>query len=331
MRGRERIDMEDLFSIHPGIAPTTLIGAGEMMFDDEVEAASGCGGVAGDCTDLIKAKIARHPCYPSLLSAYIECRKVGAPPEMALLLEEIATERIADYGVSECGAAAAAEIPTDPELDNFMDSYCRVLAWYKEELSKPFDEASSFLSSIETQFRSLCKPSAAPAISSSSAASSPGAVTSPLPSRLDEALGSSDEEPSYGDDDPSEIYDSSSRVPDNELKEMLRKKYSGHLSSLKKEFLKTTKKGKIPRDARSTLLVWWNSHYQWPYPTEEEKIKLAELTGLDPKQINNWFINQRKRHWNPPEVAQLALAEGLGGGSTPSMVCFETGTAEQRP
>nr|AEX56217.1 knotted-like 2 protein [Dactylorhiza fuchsii] len=327
MRGRERVDMEDLFSIHPGIARTALIDAGEMMFDDEVAPAAGCGGVATDCSDLIKAKIARHPRYPSLLSAYIDCRKVGAPPEVALLLEEIATERIADYGVNECGSAA--EIPADPELDKLMDSYCRVLAWYKDELSKPFEEAASFLSSIETQFRSLCKPSAVSAISSSSAASSPGAVTSPLPSH--EALGSSDEDPSYGDDDPSEIYDSSSRVPENELKEMLRKKYSGYLSSLKKEFLKTTKKGKIPRDARSTLLVWWNSHYQWPYPTEEEKIKLVELTRLDQKQINNWFINQRKRHWNPPEDAQLAFVEGLGGGSAPSALCFETGTTEQRP
>jgi hypothetical protein len=32
---------------------------------------------------------------------------------------------------------------------------------------------------------------------------------------------------------------------------------------------------------------------------ELEKAALAEATGLDGKQINNWFINQRKRHWKP--------------------------------
>lgn len=41
-----------------------------------------------------------------------------------------------------------------------------------------------------------------------------------------------------------------------------------------------------------------------------EKKSLAELTGLDPKQINNWFINQRKRHWKlPSQNMQFALME----------------------
>lgn len=38
---------------------------------------------------------------------------------------------------------------------------------------------------------------------------------------------------------------------------------------------------------------------------------LAESTGLDPKQINNWFINQRKRHWKPSEDMQFMVMEGL--------------------
>ncbi|KAL9996359.1 putative transcription factor Homeodomain-TALE-KNOX family [Helianthus debilis subsp. tardiflorus] len=44
---------------------------------------------------------------------------------------------------------------------------------------------------------------------------------------------------------------------------------------------------------------------------EGDKISLAETTGLDPKQINNWFINQRKRHWKPSESMQLAIMGGL--------------------
>lgn len=39
---------------------------------------------------------------------------------------------------------------------------------------------------------------------------------------------------------------------------------------------------------------------------EGDKIALAESTGLDQKQINNWFINQRKRHWKPAENMQFA-------------------------
>ena len=72
--------MEDLYSIHPGISRAGGGGA--------VAAASEASGVAGgagspppppppaDLTELVKAQIAGHPRYPSLLSAYIECRKV---------------------------------------------------------------------------------------------------------------------------------------------------------------------------------------------------------------------------------------------------------------
>lgn len=31
---------------------------------------------------------------------------------------------------------------------------------------------------------------------------------------------------------------------------------------------------------------------------EEDKARLVQETGLELKQINNWFINQRKRNWH---------------------------------
>ncbi|VAH01729.1 unnamed protein product [Triticum turgidum subsp. durum] len=145
--------MEDLYSIHPGISRGGEGGA----------ACSEASGVAGgasspppppppaDLTELMKAQIAGHPRYPSLLSAYIECRKVGAPPEVAALLEEIGQpERRSG------GAAAAGEIGLDPELDEFMVAYCRLLSRYKEELSRPLDEAASFLTTIRSQLTNLC-------------------------------------------------------------------------------------------------------------------------------------------------------------------------------
>jgi ELK domain len=90
----------------------------------------------------------------------------------------------------------------------------------------------------------------------------------------DEFVGSSDDDPCLGDgDEVSDLHEpgsgssSGTHLVDNELKEMLLKKYSGYLSHLRKEFLKKRKKGKLPRDARSTLLDWWSTHYRWPYPT----------------------------------------------------------------
>uniref|UniRef100_A0A251USK2 Putative ELK domain, Homeobox KN domain, Homeodomain-like protein n=1 Tax=Helianthus annuus TaxID=4232 RepID=A0A251USK2_HELAN len=100
---------------------------------------------------------------------------------------------------------------------------------------------------------------------------------------------------------------------DRALKDKLLRKYSKYISSLKHEFSNKKKKGKLPKEARQVLLDWWNIHYRWPYPTEADKIALAESTGLDQKQINNWFINQRKRHWKPSENMQFAVMDNLCG------------------
>lgn len=84
----------------------------------------------------------------------------------------------------------------------------------------------------------------------------------------DEVVGSSDEELSCGEAEASAGQDSLCGPPDDKnLKEVLLRKYSGYLSSLRKEFLKKRKNGKLPKDARTVLLDWWNSHYRWPYPT----------------------------------------------------------------
>lgn len=84
----------------------------------------------------------------------------------------------------------------------------------------------------------------------------------------DEAGGTSDEDGGCEEMEAANSQESpANRVGDNELKEMLMRKYSGYLSSLRKEFLKKRKKGKLPKDARNALLDWWNTHNRWPYPT----------------------------------------------------------------
>ncbi|KAK6264966.1 hypothetical protein SCA6_020400 [Theobroma cacao] len=42
---------------------------------------------------------------------------------------------------------------------------------------------------------------------------------------------------------------------------------------------------------------------------ESQKLALSESTGLDRKQINIWFINQRKRHWKPSEDMQFVVID----------------------
>ncbi|XP_073132688.1 homeobox protein knotted-1-like 6 [Henckelia pumila] len=228
----------------------------------------------------LKAKIATHPSYPKLLHAYIDCQKVGAPPEIACLLDEIRRENLHRQDTVINNATC---IGMDPELDEFMETYCDILIKYKSDLSKPFEEATSFLNNIESQ---LCNLS------------------------IEDGGLSSEEDLSGGE---TETQDGPMKGEDRELKDRLLQRYGSHIGSLKKEFSKKKKKGKLPKEARQMLLEWWNVHSKWPYPTEADKISLAESTGLDQKQINNWFINQRKRHWKPSENMQLAIMENLSG------------------
>ncbi|KAG6747073.1 hypothetical protein POTOM_049451 [Populus tomentosa] len=369
----------------------------------------------------IRAKIASHPLYPKLLEAYIDCQKVGAPPEMAYLLDEIREEndvsKRSDNIVASCLGA-------DPELDEFMETYCHILMKYKADLSGPFDEATAFLNDIEAQFKTLCNGASRSQVhglnlylslsllllkqpdhmrnSGSGCCHGQFPILvldkNPAPLRTfihilavktkiscllygkrsreapaarvrmfllssivihsfllmyqitvdllllrlngldmeghkrdlvgrsckprwtpawsaaksDEAAGSCDEDASGGEAE-AEVQDCTRANDERELKDKLLCKYSGYISTLKHEFSKKKKKGKLPKEAREVLLNWWTVHYKWPYPTEADKVALAESTGLEQKQINNWFINQRKRHWKPSENMQFAVVDSLYG------------------
>ncbi|KAF0910399.1 hypothetical protein E2562_001561 [Oryza meyeriana var. granulata] len=235
--------------------------------------------------ETIKAKIISHPHYSSLLAAYLDCQKVGAPPEVAARLTAVAQDLELRQRTALGGLGAA----TEPELDQFMEAYHEMLVKFREELTRPLQEAMEFLRRVETQLNTL-------SISGRS-----------LRNILSSGSSEEDQEGSGGETELPEI---DAHGVDQELKHHLLKKYSGYLSSLKQELSKKKKKGKLPKDARQQLLNWWELHYKWPYPSESQKVALAESTGLDLKQINNWFINQRKRHWKPSDEMQFVMMDG---------------------
>ncbi|TYK13020.1 homeobox protein knotted-1-like LET6 [Cucumis melo var. makuwa] len=197
---------------------------------------------ANSCCE-VKAKIMAHPHYHRLLTAYVNCRKVGAPPEVVARLEEACASAVTMSSGNNGGGC----IGEDPALDQFMEAY---------SCGEAFDRNGSSEEEVDINGHSI---------------------------------------------DP--------QAEDRELKGQLLRKYSGYLGSLKQEFMKKRKKGKLPKEARQQLLDWWSRHYKWPYPSESQKLALAQSTGLDQKQINNWFINQRKRHWKPSEDMQFVVMD----------------------
>jgi hypothetical protein len=77
----------------------------------------------------------------------------------------------------------------------------------------------------------------------------------------------------------------------------------------------TSSKRQLPQGARTILKDWLMSpeHFYNPYPTTEEKTDLIEKTGIEMKQLTNWFTNARKRIWKP----LLTSGNTLEGQSSP--------------
>eukprot|EP00573_Skeletonema_grethae_P006541 CAMPEP_0201699700 /NCGR_PEP_ID=MMETSP0578-20130828/25119_1 /ASSEMBLY_ACC=CAM_ASM_000663 /TAXON_ID=267565 /ORGANISM="Skeletonema grethea, Strain CCMP 1804" /LENGTH=612 /DNA_ID=CAMNT_0048186533 /DNA_START=214 /DNA_END=2052 /DNA_ORIENTATION=- len=77
----------------------------------------------------------------------------------------------------------------------------------------------------------------------------------------------------------------------------------------------------LPAGAVAILKAWLLSpeHFTHPYPTPQDQIMLMEKTGIDKKQLKNWFTNARRRIWKPMlkkqlEAGKLAAAGAPGGG-----------------
>ncbi|XP_023759454.1 homeobox protein knotted-1-like LET6 isoform X1 [Lactuca sativa] len=292
-----------IFSTHDHHHSNCGASSSAMMLEDNNNGNINDGGglafiSSSSCSSSVKAKIMSHPHYPRLLSAYLNCQKIGAPPEVVERLEEACRASVmaamsassgGSGGGDGGGGTSTTSVGQDPALDQFMEAYCEMLIKYEQELSKPFKEAMLFLSRIETQFKAI-------SFSPSDSGCGEGGM---------DRNGSSEEDLDV--DVSNNMVDP--QAEERELKGQLLRKYSGYLGSLKQEFMKKRKKGKLPKEARQQLLDWWTRHYKWPYPSEAQKLALAESTGLDQKQINNWFINQRKRHWKPSEDMQFVVMD----------------------
>jgi hypothetical protein len=80
----------------------------------------------------------------------------------------------------------------------------------------------------------------------------------------------------------------------------------------------------LPAGAVSTLKAWLLSpeHFTHPYPTPQDQVMLMQKTGIDKKQLKNWFTNARRRIWKPMlkkqlEHGQLTSTGVPGGGGAP--------------
>uniref|UniRef100_A0A250YGS0 Homeobox protein Meis3 n=1 Tax=Castor canadensis TaxID=51338 RepID=A0A250YGS0_CASCN len=73
----------------------------------------------------------------------------------------------------------------------------------------------------------------------------------------------------------------------------------GEDEEMDQERRRNKKRGIFPKVATNIMRAWLFQHLSHPYPSEEQKKQLAQDTGLTILQVNNWFINARRRIVQP--------------------------------
>ncbi|MCO5567085.1 hypothetical protein L7F22_020770 [Adiantum nelumboides] len=247
----------------------------------------------------LKAHIVAHPMYDQLLSAHVACLRVATPVDHLQSIEAQLSTNIhliaARYKPLLGGDHELLQCPQEKEeLNRFMANYIVFLHSFKEQLHEHVRvqamDAVMSCWEIEKAFVTL---------------------TGVSPGEGSGATMSDDEEDranTFVDNinslDFLDGMDSLGLGPllpsesERSLMERVRLELKSEIADVREEILRKRRAGKLPSETTSVLKKWWNAHSKWPYPTEDEKARLVQETGLELKQINNWFINQRKRNWH---------------------------------
>ncbi|XP_022935925.1 homeobox protein knotted-1-like 3 isoform X3 [Cucurbita moschata] len=258
-----------------------------------------------------KAEILTHPLYEQLLSAHVACLRIATPVDQLPRIDaQLAQSQnvVAKYSALT-HTAPPPMVGDDKELDQFMTHYVLLLCSFKEQLQQHVRvhamEAVMACWDIEQSLQSLTGVSPGEGTGATMSDDEDDQVDSDA-NLFDGSLEGPDTM-GFGPLIPTESERSLMERVRQELKHELKSGYKEKIVDIREEILRKRRAGKLPGDTTSVLKQWWQSHSKWPYPTEEDKARLVQETGLQLKQINNWFINQRKRNWhnNPSSSTNL--------------------------
>lgn len=285
---------------------------------------SGGGGGGGDVSghhdqtatvQLIKAEIASHPLYEQLLAAHVSCLRVATPIDQLPLIDaQLAQSHhvLRSYASLQQANNNNNNHSLSPherqELDNFLAQYLIVLCTFKEQLQQHVRvhavEAVMGCREIENTLQALTGVSLG---EGTGATMSDDEDDLHMDFSLDQSASDSHDLMGFGPLLPTETERSLMERVRQELKIELKQGFKSRIEDVREEILRKRRAGKLPGDTTSVLKNWWQQHSKWPYPTEDDKAKLVEETGLQLKQINNWFINQRKRNWHSNSQSVTSL------------------------
>ncbi|XP_073055699.1 homeobox protein HD1-like [Primulina eburnea] len=256
----------------------------------------------------LKAEIAANPWYEQLLAAHVSCLRVATPIDQLPLLDAQLSQShhiLQAYAHNNNHSLSPHE---RQELDNFLAQYLLVLCSFREQLQLHVRvhavEAVMACREIEQNLQSI---TGATLGEGTGATMSDDEDELQMDFSLDQSMADGHDLMGFGPLLPTESERSLMERVRQELKIELKQGFKSKIEDVREEILRKRRAGKLPGDTTTTLKNWWQQHAKWPYPTEDDKAKLVEQTGLQLKQINNWFINQRKRNWHSGSQSATSL------------------------
>ncbi|KAF8412338.1 hypothetical protein HHK36_000300 [Tetracentron sinense] len=250
----------------------------------------------------LKAEIVTHPLCEQLLAAHIGCLRVATPIDQLPLIDAQLLQShhlLRSYATQHHHQHHVLSPHERQDLDNFLEQYLVVLCSFKEQLQQHVRvhavEAVMACRDIEQSLQALTGITLG---EGTGATMSDDEDELQMDCTLDQSGADGHDMMGFGPLLPTESERSLMDRVRQELKIELKQGFRSKIEDVREEILRKRKAGKLPGDTTSVLKHWWQEHSKWPYPTEDDKAKLVGETGLQLKQINNWFINQRKRNWH---------------------------------
>ncbi|XP_024234287.1 homeobox protein Meis2 [Oncorhynchus tshawytscha] len=286
------------------------------------------GSVVNDALKRDKDQIYGHPLFPLLALVFEKCELATCTPrEPGVAGGDVCSSDSFNEDIAVFAKQIRAEKPlfsSNQEVDNLMIQAIQVLRFHLLELEKVHELCDNFchryISCLKGKMpidlviddRDGCKSD----LDDLTGSSTNLADHNPASWRdLDEAHST----PSVGTPGPSsgghisQSGDNSSELGDG-LDNSLASPGTGDEDDLDKKRQK--KRGIFPKVATNIMRAWLFQHLTHPYPSEEQKKQLAQDTGLTILQVNNWFINARRRIVQPM-IDQSNRSVGQGTAYSP--------------
>ncbi|XP_014403683.1 PREDICTED: homeobox protein Meis3 [Myotis brandtii] len=262
----------------------------------------------------------RHPLFPLLALVFEKCELATCSPRDgagAGLGAPLGGDVCSSDSFNEDIAAFAKQVRSErplfssnPELDNLMIQAIQVLRFHLLELEKVHDLCDNFCHRYITCLKGKmpidlviedrdggCRedledyPASCPSLPDQNNSwlrdqEDSGSVHLGTPGPSSGGLASQSGDNSS---DPGDGLDTSVASPSS----------GGEDEELDPERRRNKKRGIFPKVATNIMRAWLFQHLSHPYPSEEQKKQLAQDTGLTILQVNNWFINARRRIVQP--------------------------------